>query len=356
MKKVAILTITNSGLNFGNRLQNYALQRVIEKQGVEVETIISAKSLKKSIILSKGRRFLKIISKRDDRHKYFKEFNKKYIKFSNVIRYENINELEFADAYDAFFSGSDQVWNPNFHFNSDFEFAAFAPKDKRYSYAASIGVSHIKDNQRDDFIKNINGMKELSVREEDSIPLIKELTGRDARVHVDPTMLLERSEYEKMECCPPQGLPDKYMLVYFLGNVTTEYRENIKKLSESLGVEVVELSETKGTKYYNIGPQHFIYAINHAEYICTDSFHGSVFSILFHRNFSIMSRVGADVSMNSRITTLAHKFGLENRIDNNLNLDIAQTPIDYDKVDNILSQERTLSNDYLEEICRRGTT
>lgn len=354
MKKVAILTITNSGLNFGNRLQNYALQKVLERQNLEVETIISAKSIKNNLFLSKCRRVLKNISKRDKRSKFFREFNKKYIKFSAIVRYENINESVFSDKYDAFFSGSDQVWNPNFHFNSDFEFASFAPQNKRYSYAASIGVSEINDEQKEAFVRNINGMNSISVREEDSIELIKKLTGRDAYLHVDPTMLLDRTEYEKMECMPPQGLPPKYLLTYFLGSVTEEYRNNIQKLSEALGAEVVELSEWKGSKYYNIGPQHFLYAINHAEYICTDSFHGSVFSILFHKNFSMMQRVGKDVSMNSRIVTLAHKFELEKRIDNNLDLSVATTSIDYEKVDRLLNQERNRTKEYLCVICERG--
>lgn len=355
MKKAAILTITNSGLNFGNRLQNYALQQTLQEQRVEVETIISAKAVKKSLILSKCRRLIKIVSKRDLRSRYFNEFNKKYVHRSSTVRYENINEYVFADKYDIFIAGSDQVWNPNFHFNSDFEFASFAPENKRYSYAASIGVSEIKEEQREQFIRNVKGMKAISVREADSVELIKKLTGRDdALLHVDPVMLLDRSCYEEMECAPPQGLPEKYLLVYFLGAVPEEYKINISKLSKALGTEIVELSESKGSKYYGIGPQHFLYVINHAQYICTDSFHGSVFSILFHKNFSMLQRVGRDVEMNSRILTLAQKFALEQRIDNALNLEIAQAPIDYAKIDKILEEERRKSKEYLRDICIRG--
>lgn len=353
MKKVAILTITNSGLNFGNRLQNYALQQALVEQGLEVETIISAKSVGRNLLLSKGRRVLKNLSRNDLRSKFFKQFNKKYIKFSDTIRYENVNEEVFNDKYDAFFAGSDQVWNPNFHFNSDFEFASFAPKNKRYSYAASIGVSEIKEEQIEAFVKNINGMNSISVREADSIELIKTLTGHDAFLHVDPTMLLDKSVYEEMECIPPQGLPPKYLLTYFLGSVTEEYKKNIQKLSEALGTEIIELSEWKGSKYYDIGPQHFLYVINHAEYICTDSFHGSVFSILFHKNFSMMQRVGNDVSMDSRIFTLAEKFGIEERIDNTLDLSITKKPINYVEVDKIIEEERKKAKNYFDEICKR---
>ena len=353
MKKVAILTITNSGLNFGNRLQNYALQEALKSCDVEVETIQSAKSVKGSLALSAIRRIVKSIAKNDKRRQYFKSFNKRYVSFASKVRYEGVNEQKFADQYDAFVAGSDQVWNPNFHFNSDFEFAAFAPQSKRFSYAASIGVSSIKEEHKKAFIKNIQEMKTLSVREEDSIPLIKELTGRDAFVHVDPTMLLEKENYFEIEEMPPQGLPKKYLLTYFLGNLPAEYRENIQKLADRLGLEVVALSETKGTKYYEFGPQHFLYAIHHAEYICTDSFHGSVFSILFQKPFSIFVRTDKDVPMNSRIETLVNKFGLRDRMAKEMNVEDALKPIDYDSVDTILKQERAKAKDYLREISKQ---
>ena len=115
MKKVAILTITNSGLNFGNRLQNYALQEAIKSCGVEVETIQSAKSVKGSVLLSATRRKAKLLLKNEKRRQCFKQFDKSYVKYADKVRYENINESEFASRYDAFVAGSDQVWNPNFH-------------------------------------------------------------------------------------------------------------------------------------------------------------------------------------------------------------------------------------------------
>lgn len=352
MKKVAILTITNSGLNFGNRLQNFALQKYLEQFDVDVENIVSAKSCKNSLTLSKLRRLTKKLLRTDDRRKNFNEFNRKYIKNAKCIRYEGINESSFANKYDIFIAGSDQVWNPNFHFNSDFEFASFAPREKRCSYAASIGVSRIKSEYREEFIKNINGMRTLSVREKDSIPLIKELTGRDAMVHVDPTMLLDRNVYEQIEEKPPQGLPDKYMFVYFLGNVPKEYRDNINKLANNLGIEVVELSEMQGTKYYNIGPQHFLYALNHADYICTDSFHGSVFSILFEKKFSIFARQDNDECMNSRIETLVDTFGLNDRIAATMDIEEALKEIDYSRVKEILEKEREKSRIYLTDVCQ----
>lgn len=351
MKKVAILTITNSGLNFGNRLQNFALQRYLRQFDVDAENIVSAKSVHNSMVLSKLRRRIKLLLKNDERRQYFNEFNKKYIKASKTIRYEGINEQWFADKYDLFIAGSDQVWNPNFHFNSDFEFASFAPKSKRYSYAASIGVSSISDEHIGKFKENLMGMEALSVREYDSAPLIRELTGREAMVHIDPTMLIDREVYGTIEQLPPQGMPSRYMFVYFLGNVPDDYWNNINRLAEKLGLEVVELSECKGTKYYNVGPQHFLYALNHADYICTDSFHGSVFSILFEKQFTIFTRTDNDVPMNSRIETLVATFGLEERVSADMDVEQALKKIDYAKVGEILERERSRAKEYLEKIC-----
>ena len=135
MKKAAILTITNSGLYFGNRLQNYALQEALKECGFEVETIQSAKSVRKSKQLSAVRWIVKNVAKNDKRRKCFRKFNHNYIRFAKCIRYENVNENEFADQYDAFVAGSDQVWNPNFHFNSDFEFASCRFGGRRGTFA-----------------------------------------------------------------------------------------------------------------------------------------------------------------------------------------------------------------------------
>lgn len=348
MKKIAILTITNSGLNFGNRLQNYALQEVLKESGAHVETIRSVKAIGSSKILSQIRYCIKIIIKNDKRRQNFSKFNKKHISFCSKNRIENVNEKDFADMFDGFVAGSDQVWNPNFHFNSDFEFASFAPQSKRFSYAASVGVSVIFEEQKSNFKKNISGMRRISVREEDSVDLIKQFVDNEVFVHVDPTMLLPKEVYISMEEPLKKQLPPRYMLVYFLGNIPQTYRDEIKKLAYSLELNIVELSETKKSEFYNIGPQHFIYAINHAEYICTDSFHGSVFSLLFEKQLSIFPRIGNDVEMNSRIQTLVTKFGIQDRVVfSEESLKAAKRTIDYCSVNKVLNEERKKSRDYL---------
>ena len=349
-KKVAILTITNSGMNFGNRLQNYALQEALKKCGADVKTIRSAKSVHDSLLLSKTRRIIKGVAKNSKRRQIYTDFENRYIEYDSLIRYENVNEAEFADRYDAFVAGSDQIWNPNFHFNSDFEFASFAPKKKRYSYAASIGVSGITEEQKPEFINNLKGMQKISVREKDSVNLVERLTGIRPEVHIDPTMLLESDEYRKIEEKPDYDMPDKYLFMYFLGNISEEYRQKIERIAAEKNLKIVKFTETEGEPFYNIGPQHFLYLIDHADYICTDSFHGTVFSMLFNKEFVIFTRQDKDVPMNSRIETLVDIFGIEDRLVGNNNY--ISGNMDNKTIEEALVKERKKSFEYLNSIIK----
>jgi hypothetical protein len=352
MKKVAIITITNSGLNFGNRLQNYALQEILRRYNLQVETIYSSNVCMESSILSKLRRRAKMIVKNSGRRRYFNQFNKKYVVGAKRIHYGKLNETSFKDEYDAFIAGSDQVWNPNFHFNSDFEFMTFAPPEKRFSYAASFGVDHIEEAYREDYRKWLKGLCKISVREFSGGAIIKELTGIEALIHVDPTMLLTKEVYQKLEKRPNKKLPKRYLLMYFLGERLEEYEEFIEKVAQKEGLEIVVLSELKNTSLYHIGPQHFLYLFHHAEYICTDSFHGTALSILFEREFTVFYRKCKDVPMNDRVDTLLQKLKLKSRLYGERSVEESTEVIDYLEISKCLEKERGAANDYIEEICQ----
>lgn len=350
MKKIAIITITNSGLNFGNRLQNYALQYALETCSASVQTIFSAKNVYNSIFLSRLRRFAKLLLKTSVRQKHFNAFNKKYIKKAQRTRYEHINDHIFNQEYDAFIVGSDQVWNPEFPFNSEFEFLTFAEQNKRFSYSASFGVDEIPDMYKKAYSEWIAGIKRISVREERGRDIVKQLSGRDAEVHVDPTMLLETERYAAMEKAPDYPLPKKYLLKYFLGEQTPEYIDFLSEIAEKANLPVLELSELPGTRFYGIGPQHFIYFLRHADYICTDSFHGTVFAILFHKPFTTFCRISKDEPMHSRIETLLNKFDLNDRLFGNLSAEASVCNMPYDQIERRLSKERAAACEYLREI------
>ena len=349
MKKVAILTITNSGMNFGNRLQNYALQEALRNVGAKVATIRSAKSIGHSFFLSNTRRLVKGVINNSIRKKLYSEFEREYIEYDPDFRYENINESSFADKYDIFIAGSDQIWNPYFKFNSDFEFATFAPSKKRYSYAASIGVTELDEEKRKKLTENLLGMRRLSIREQDGVELVKELTGIVPARHIDPTMLLDIEEYIKIEKKPKNSLPEKYLFMYFLGNVSGEYQKNVREIASAFDLEIVQFSENPGDSMYNLGPLNFLYIVHHADFVCTDSLHGLIFSLLYKKKFAIFTRQDKEVSMNGRMQTMISLFGLESRMIENLQKDY-ELDIDYVGIEKRLSLEREKSFSYLREI------
>lgn len=350
VKKIGIVTITNSGMNFGNRLQNYALQEKLKEYGVQPETIYSSNVCGNSLLLSGIRRIIKIIVKRSKRRRFFNKFDKKYIDKAKIVRYGRLNDRSLSNKYAAFITGSDQVWNPNYHFNSEFEFLRFTEKKKRYSYAASFGVDEIADIYKENYGKWIKEMHKVSVREESGSKLIKELTGRVVPVHVDPCMLLTIKDYKRIEEKPSSSLPKRYLLTYLLGNKLSEYRIFIKEMAESLGLEIVELSEGSRSSFYHIGPQHFVYLFRHAEYICTDSFHGTVCSILFEKRFTVFFRKDKDVPTNARIKTLLNKMQLYNRLFGELTAEESIKAIDYYEVNELLENERRKTEDYFKTI------
>ncbi len=353
MKKVGIITITNSGMNFGNRLQNFALQQTLEKMGVCVETIYSANEIMNSLIASKIRRQLKKILKHNRRRHYFNRFDKLYINKAEEYRYGNLNDTEFSNRYDAFIAGSDQVWNPGFHFNSEFEFMTFAPPSKRFSYAASFGVDEVSGQDEDRYKDYLKDMASISVREFSGCSLVKNLTGRDANLHVDPVLLLEKEAYLSIEEKPPKAIPDRYILTYMLGHALEEYQDFIQAISEELDAPIIELSELPGTEYYHIGPQHFLYLIRNATYICTDSFHGTAFCTLFEKQFTVFKRKCDNQPMDARITTILEKMQLQNRRFGSLTPSESVMSIEYAPARAQLEKEKLSSKQYLASIINK---
>ena len=351
MKCIAIVTITNSGPNFGNRLQNYALQTVLERLGCITETIFTANIIRRSIMLSRVRWFIRSIIKRTKRQYYFAQFDKKYIHPARRIRYQTLNDNDFSkDGYAAAVVGSDQVWNPEFHFNTDFEFLPFMPPEKRYAYAASFGVDSIPPDRREAVAGFLRDMREISVREDTGRTIVKELTGRDVPVLIDPTLLLNLPDYEAIIEKPPQPIPERYVLTYLLSDPSESAGELIRQTAEELGLPIVTLNELKDCVYFNTGPQHFLYLIRHADYIFADSFHGTIFSIIFHRQFTAFHRHGGDDRMSSRIDTLLRITHLENRLFNNPAMAPALAAIDYTSVDERIAAEREQAMQYLRKI------
>ena len=349
MKKIGICTI-NDNNNYGNRLQNYAVQETLKKYCEEVETIHNQKNVTRSKMIKHNIKYgiKKLLNyKINLRYDAFRNFNKN-INFSKQYIDEKNIPAHLSDQYDSFFTGSDQVWNPTFGRMSDIDFLSFASQEKRNSFSASFGISEIPEDMKQYYTNQLNGLNHISVRENRGKEIIKELTGReDVEVLVDPTMLLTAEQWNAVSKKPKQLKTDKYILNYFLGDLSEERKKEIDRIAKENKCEVINLLD-KNSPFYQTGPSEFLYLEKHAFLICTDSFHSCVFAILYNHPFIVFEREDNVKSMNSRIETLLTKFNLENR---KFEGKITQQNLkqDYTQAYQILEKERQKADSFLKK-------
>ncbi|MDD4066524.1 MAG: polysaccharide pyruvyl transferase family protein [Clostridia bacterium] len=357
--KIGIITLYGED-NYGNKLQNYALKKILEKFSQDVETIkldlIENKTIKYycnkfTIKLFFRYIFLKVIGlnrkiKNINRKKTMKEFSNQNLNVKGYrLTKEEFNSLNVI--YDKLVIGSDQVWNHNFVRKMlDWYFVIFSPKDKNIAYSASFGIDEIEDELKDQYIKGLNNMSYISVREEQGAKIVKDLIKKDVPVLVDPTMLLSIEEWNKIIKSPKHLPKNKYILTYFLGNYSSERKENIYNFAKKNNIDVINLARLEYKKYYAKSPGEFIWYIKNASIIITDSFHGTVFSLLYKVPFYTMNREDKTQSMSSRIDTLLKMFNFEERLINDNKFDM-NFNCNFNNVNVVLNSEKKRSFDYL---------
>ena len=344
--RIAQLTL-NGYFNYGNILQKYALQQTLKKFADFTEVLWELPS---SFVLGidyndfySNPLPVYVDSLTNEKHNLreavrstkIKEFENRYIKTRFDIPYIE----EIADDYDFFVVGSDQVWQPNWIETK--YFLNFAPPQKRIAYAASIAAPEIPNRLKEFFRLGISGFEHISVREEKSVEIIKELTGLNALLLVDPTLLLTPEEWLKI-AQKPSWLNEKYergyILTYYLRKDPPTF---LKDLSNHLNLPLINLLDWYNYWHYVVGPEEFLYLFANASLIFTNSFHGVVFSILLKRPFMNVEFNDA-MFMSTRIPGLLKMFGLENRImttDKIFSID-SMLEIDYSTRDKILPLER----------------
>lgn len=363
--KIAIITI-NDNNNYGNRLQNYALQSfLLSKLEIdEVDTIWYAPQYMcmSQINISSWKIWIKcLINWKGQRNYLKKEYLKDNIRMYNIDKFtKKISTIldfkikdNLSEKYDYFITGSDQVWNPNFWSKRDnhanIRFLKFVPKEKRIAYAASIAIPEIPKDKEQFFKDSLNEMKAISMREKGGADLVKKLTGRDVPVVVDPTILLSKEEWQKIEMIPEWYNGEKYILTYFLGN-SSSVIENIAKKNNW---KIYNLMDKNNFDLYTSRVEEFIYLINYAQLVATDSFHACVFSILMNTPFLVVNRQQKGVAdMTSRIDTLMELFGYQDRYIVNGKCDLSDEKIlhmDFNNVKIIQERERKRSKNFLEK-------
>ena len=362
--KVGIMTITNDKPNYGNRLQNYAVQKVLESIGCEAETI---NNINKRVITKPYKVFIKNIissvyynmssfekNKLNTflREKRFHDFDKKYVKKSKYSVTETNIPKDLPDFYDYFVCGSDQVWNPSFYFNSKLDFLTFAKKGQRISYSASFGISEIPEEKKANYKEWINGLDYISVREEAGADIVKDLTGREATVLVDPTLMLTNKEWRSIAKKPKLNLEQKFILTYFLGPASDETKKKIEDFAKEKNLKVINLLDKKNKFIYSVDPSEFVYLIDNCELMCTDSFHGCVFSIILNTPFVVFERKSKGKSMNSRIDTLLKLFSMQDRLAKNITSNSKAFEMNFDNVESVLEKERKRAKEFLKNAIK----
>lgn len=377
MKKIG-LSVCYDTKNFGSQLQVLATIKKIEELGYETEIIRYKKKLTPTFVLQTIPRLFNVsfvksklhsrnkkrqISKYPEieknitvRNNRFNKFVEKY--FTNLsVPYNGWETLvrESAKNYDVFLCGSDQLWLPN-NLGSHFYTLEFAPDDKpKIAYATSFGVSQIPESQKKATAKYLNRFQQLSTRELAGQKIIQELTGKTASVVCDPTLLFDARGWAQMipEC---EVVKEPYAFCYFLGT-NEEHRKATNEFKKQTGLKLVTCpyldnfvdsdQQFGDIQMFDMDAADFVNLIRHAEYILTDSFHGSVFSILHHKKFMTFNRfVAGTNSRNSRIDSLCTLLGLNERRYNGNVMDV-EKDIDYVSVEEKLGGLRADSIEYL---------
>lgn len=219
---------------------------------------------------------------------------------------------------------------------------------KKYHFLQVFGISELPKEYESRVKKALTTFKAISVREDKGKEIVEKLTKRkDVEVLLDPTMLLSITEWDKIIKRPKQLKTNKYILNYFLGELSEKRKKEINRIARENNCEIINILD-KNSSYYSCGPAEFVYLEKNAFLICTDSFHSTVFAILYARPFFVFDREDSIEKMNSRLDTLLKKFNLENRWCEN-EIKKEQLKIDYTKAYKILEEERNKAEIFIKE-------
>lgn len=357
---IGILTM-NGYNNYGNILQNYALQNILKNLKICCNTIWFDKKnygglVKPHLTFKEKIKF--IINYNNYRNRIFREIPIEYVKNYNLkkfcdkyISYDFIEDYSFLDKYDFFIVGSDQVWNPFFWknktFYSKFMLLSFVEPHKRIAYAASFGISYLPNRFKTLFKKNLSCFNKISVREKDASEIVEKLNGYKPPVVLDPTLLVPAEDWRKIEIEPEWLNTDRYILTYFLGKMPS----SVINYANNKNLKIINLMDYNNVSVYSTRVEEFLYLLDHASFIFTDSFHGTVFSIIFNKKFITFDRISKKCpNMTSRLSTLFSTLGIKQDIVNNDNSSFefdSFCKIDYENVRIKLETERMKSIDFL---------
>lgn len=324
-----VATITyHKAYNYGSVLQAYALNHYLNKLGINAEVINYHSSTQDDLykifetpksVMGLARNFQSLLEYKNLKihNKRFEQFVKKYIRLTEAEYTEESDLSRLNDIYTHFICGSDQIWNPNCaDFTKAYLLDFVSNKSKCFSYAASMAIEKLPDEWEKTFVDALKDFKMISVRETQSKEYIQKLLNRDIEVVPDPVLLLTEEEW--LAISASTNIKGKYILCYFIGDVSG-MRNFAKKMQKKTGLQLVVIYKNirdmlyKNKKYYSCGPCEFISLIKNCEYVCTNSFHAILFSLMFKKNFWAFVDLNAG-NVKSRLESILNIAGMQDRI------------------------------------------
>ena len=262
---------------------------------------------------------------------------------------------QVSKSFDTIICGSDQIWAPNVY--NPIYMLDFVPDNiNKVSYAASIGLESIPDEMVENYKKYIGRIYHISVREEKGKEILKNQCGIESTVVLDPTLLLPKEEWDKLK--KKSTIKEKYIFCYFLKK-DHQYKELVKDFAKKNDYAIYGVSDNANDSswmqtfdFRTVGPQEFIGLIESAQCIFTDSYHGTIFSMIYHKPFLLFEKFTSNdtICQNSRIEQLRTYFGIDKNIvraDSINTIEIAQ--VNYDEFESALAKLREGSRSFLKQ-------
>lgn len=369
MKKIGIITFHNS-YNCGSMLQSYAMQKVLKNLSkLDVEIIDFSNEGQKELygVWYKNSSLKNIIKNICilPIHKRIRNNNFMYEKFKNSFfnlsrKYKNISELS-DDDYDFVVAGSDQIWNITIPDYDDAYFLPWVHKAKKIAYAPSFGSKNIMEysSEPSKYAKYIGNFDALSIRENNGKKWIKDLTNLDVPVLFDPTLLLPACEYDKL-VSDSLNINCEYIFFYS-PSFNPKICKLVNKISKKFNLKVYTWSsKSYSTKIFSThnfllpqyeNPSSYLYLIKNAKLVITTSFHGTIFSTIYRKNFFVIKN-GSMFGKDDRVITLLTQLHMLERL---IPMEYVEefdylSKIDYTEYSNIIEKGKKECFNYLKAI------
>ena len=366
MKKVLVIT-RHAIANYGSLLQAIATQRVIESAGYDCKILdyIRTDEYKNNGLITGGKKknyvkkfpplillyYLARIGEYSSASSKFGRMRKELLPMTELIH--DFNNVPEADIY---MTGSDQVWGPlmNHEYDMNYFLEAIPDDKKKVSYAASFGKMEISENDKERIISALKRYDSITVRERHAVDFLSS-NGISSQQVLDPTLLLSGDDWRKLFNTQKRADSGKYVLVYQIhGNKKLcEYAKNV---SEQLGLPLIRVAAMRHQKKWGgdfvetPDLRTFIEYIDNAAFLVTDSFHGTAFSINLNTPFTTLM---PETGTSSRNISLLELTGLTDWIAKDINdFHMLNKQIDFDKINNVLLEERKKSLDVLNSILK----